>query len=167
MKRCARPILMPRWCLIPRISHIARPDFFCSILAILFALFMPAPSSHAAGKDLLRLENQSETDILNIRVTAGKKDFFLRLDLAPNDSDEVENPDLVANLRVDYGLFFCFMKKCRCRMPLPWFFAARMPTASPLTLRMENPFICRANARIWCQKRIQGRFANYRALRPA
>ena len=52
---------------------------------------MPAPSSHAAGKDLLRLENQSETDILNIRVTAGKKDFFLRLDLAPNDSDEVEN----------------------------------------------------------------------------
>ncbi len=115
MKRCARPILMPRWCLIPRISHIARPDFFCSILAILFALFMPAPSSHAAGKDLLRLENQSETDILNIRVTAGKKDFFLRLDLAPNDSDEVENPDLVANLRVDYGLFFLFYEK----VPLP------------------------------------------------
>lgn len=94
---------------------MARPYFFCPLLAILFALLMPALSAHAAGKNLLRLENQSETDILNILITAGKKDFFLRLDLAPNDSDEVENPDLVANLRVDCGLFFLFYEK----VPLP------------------------------------------------
>ena len=95
---------------------------------------MPAPSSHAAGKDLLRLENQSETDILNIRVTAGKKDFFLRLDLAPNDSDEVENPDLVCPICASITVFFFLFYE---KVPLPdavaLVFAARMPTASPLT----------------------------------
>ena len=58
----------------------------------------------------------------------------------------VENPDLVANLRVDYGLFL-FGEKCRCRMPLPWFCSAHADCLSVDSGRMENPFICRQNAR--------------------
>lgn len=102
--------------MIPRASRSASGIFLtpAAILLALFALAFPALCAEK-GNNLLRLENQGDTDILNVLVITGKKSFFLRLDLAPRDSDEVENPGVVADLRADCGFFFLFYEK----VPLP------------------------------------------------
>lgn len=87
------------------IRHSRRIAFFCA------AFFFFAASLEAAGNDALRIENRGNTDILNILVTAEGKEFFLRLDLAPKDSEEIENPAMTASLRVDCGIYFVFFEK--------------------------------------------------------
>lgn len=52
----------------------------------------------------LSITNQTGQDIFNIHVTGEKQAFFLRLDLLPGATDAIENPDIVADLRVDTGL---------------------------------------------------------------
>lgn len=69
------------------------------------ALF-PAPQARAAEKASLRLENQGVTDLLNMLLDEKGREFFLRLDLAPKGSAEIENPAVPVNMRVDCGLFF-------------------------------------------------------------
>lgn len=60
----------------------------------------------------LAISNQTDSEIINILVSpiSGQNEFFIRLDLAPGQSTNVENPECEAFLRVDTGLSFWFFK---------------------------------------------------------
>ena len=73
------------------------------LLASLCALSAQAAPAPAAR---LSISNQTRQDLLNIRFRSGPRVFFLRLDMAPGQRDEVENPGGVADMRVDTGLQF-------------------------------------------------------------
>ncbi|WP_297047392.1 peptidoglycan glycosyltransferase [uncultured Desulfovibrio sp.] len=66
-------------------------------------LCLPALTATAAAPQLC-ISNQTRQDLLNIRFRSGASVFFLRLDMAPGQRDEVENPGGVADMRVDTGL---------------------------------------------------------------
>ncbi len=59
---------MPRrWCLIPRISHTARPDFLLANPGNPLALFMPRAINHRMRPEAICAASgkpESETDIL-------------------------------------------------------------------------------------------------------
>ena len=66
-------------------------------------LCLPAVAAPTAAPRL-SISNQTRQDLLNIRFRSGVSVFFLRLDMAPGQRDEVENPGGVADMRVDTGL---------------------------------------------------------------
>lgn len=69
-------------------------------LALIFLLAGAGEASAAA----LGISNHTDQEIINILLKNPAREFFLRLDLLPLASDEVENPDCVASLRADTGL---------------------------------------------------------------
>jgi len=54
----------------------------------------------------LGIANRTNEEIIDIFAQFPGREIFMRLDLLPGASDEVENPDNVATLRVDTGLQF-------------------------------------------------------------
>lgn len=60
----------------------------------------------------LKILNSSNSDILNIQAAPsdGREKFFMRLDLSPGASVEIDNPGREADLRVDTGLEFWTFK---------------------------------------------------------
>ncbi|MDE7241109.1 peptidoglycan glycosyltransferase [Desulfovibrio sp.] len=81
---------------------LRRVPLFALVLPL---LWMAAHPARAAAPEL-SISNQTSQDLLNIRFHSGLKIFFLRLDMAPGQRDEVENPGGVADMRVDTGLEF-------------------------------------------------------------
>lgn len=73
-------------------------------LPLFLAVFGCLFSSCHCLADSLAIANHTSQDIINIHIKNQQKDFFLRLDLLPGATDSVENPDVIANLRVDTGL---------------------------------------------------------------
>lgn len=59
----------------------------------------------------ISIGNQTQQELLNIRLRSGLTIVFLRLDLAPGRRDEVENPGGVADMRVDTGLELWFFRQ--------------------------------------------------------
>ena len=84
-------------------AALLRLPVLALFLASLCALSAQAAPTPAAR---LGISNQTRQDLLNIRFRSGPKVFFLRLDMAPGQRDEVENPGGVADMRVDTGLEF-------------------------------------------------------------
>ena len=82
---------------------LLRVPVLALLLAILCALSAQAAQTPAAQ---LSISNQTRQDLLNIRFRSGPRVFFLRLDMAPGQRVEVENPGGVADMRVDTGLQF-------------------------------------------------------------
>lgn len=84
----------------------------CELFAMgLLSLFFFALSSLSAIAlaSTLEIRNESISEILNIKVDPLKKNaspIFLRLDLLPGAFDKIENPNSIANLRVDTGMQF-------------------------------------------------------------
>lgn len=54
----------------------------------------------------LAIVNKTDQDIMNILVESPGHEAFLRLDLLPGATDQVDNPGFTASLRVDTGLQF-------------------------------------------------------------
>lgn len=74
--------------------------------AVTLLSFWLALPGMALGAEL-KIANQTGQAIINILVQPKNiQPFYLRLDLFPQGSDEVENPEVVADLRVDTGLQF-------------------------------------------------------------
>ncbi|MBD5538739.1 MAG: peptidoglycan glycosyltransferase [Desulfovibrio sp.] len=84
--------------------HRARV-FALVLLPVLPLLCLIACTAGAAAPEM-SIGNQTNQDIINIRFQTGPRVFFLRLDMAPGQRDEVENPGGVADMRVDTGLEF-------------------------------------------------------------
>ncbi|MBD5646844.1 MAG: peptidoglycan glycosyltransferase [Desulfovibrio sp.] len=76
------------------------------IVALVLPLLCVAATTARAAAPEMSISNQTGHDILNIRFRSGPRVFFLRLDMAPGQRDEVENPGGVADMRVDTGLEF-------------------------------------------------------------
>lgn len=72
----------------------------------LSACLLVLASASLAHSGPLAIANRTTQDIINILVTSGNKEVFLRLDLMPGASGKVDNPDGAASLRVDTGLQF-------------------------------------------------------------
>ena len=73
------------------------------ILACLM-LFLWSTASMAATPQNLTIVNQTGEDLLNIHLQKGKVTQFMRLDMTPGNSEEIENPGGTAELRLDTGL---------------------------------------------------------------
>ena len=73
------------------------------ILACLM-LFSWSAASMAATPQNLTIVNQTGEDLLNIHLQRGKVTQFMRLDMTPGNSEEIENPGGTAELRLDTGL---------------------------------------------------------------
>ena len=86
----------------------------CRIVALLLLALLcvfPARGSSAAETPAcLTVSNQTSRDLLNIRFRQGRTTYFVRLDMAPGARDDIENPGVTADLRVDTGLAFWFFK---------------------------------------------------------
>ena len=80
------------------------------LLLALFCVFPARGSSAAETPSCLTVSNQSSLDLLNIRFRQGRTTYFVRLDMAPGARDDIENPGVTADLRVDTGLAFWFFK---------------------------------------------------------
>ena len=80
-----------------------------AVLAVSLVLALTLPQSCGAAPEM-SIINETGQDLLNIRFHSGPKVFFLRLDMAPSQRDEVENPGGVADMRVDTGLAFWFFR---------------------------------------------------------
>lgn len=80
------------------------PRVLLSALILTLFAALPGPSGTARAAGELSIGNQTRQDMLNIRFHTGPKVFFLRLDMAPGQRAEVENPGGVADMRVDTGL---------------------------------------------------------------
>lgn len=80
---------------------------FIAAVCALSAILICVPAPNAAER--LKILNSSGSEIINIQAAPkdGEK-FFIRLDLSPGASAEVENPGGEAALRVDTGLEFWF-----------------------------------------------------------
>lgn len=89
--------------------------------------FCAATVLNATEKGRLRIENQGETDILNILVKEKGREFFVRLDLAPKDSDEIENPEATVDMRVDCGFFFVHFENVPLKNTAALVFGAGSP----------------------------------------
>lgn len=65
-----------------------------------------------AASPTLQIANQTGQEILNILIQAKDpaREFFLRMDLLPESSDTVENPECISDLRVDTGLQFWYFQ---------------------------------------------------------
>ena len=88
----------------------ARCRVFLLLLCAL-ACALPAESPSAASPPAnLTISNQSSYDLLNIHFRQGRSMYFVRLDMAPGARDDIENPGVTADLRVDTGLAFWFFK---------------------------------------------------------
>ena len=73
------------------------------IFACLIVLLWSAASTAAAPKNL-SIVNKTGEDLLNIHLQRGKVTQFMRLDMPPDGSEEIENPGGTAELRLDTGL---------------------------------------------------------------
>ena len=86
----------------------------CRIVALLLLALLcvfPARGSSAAETPAcLTVSNQTSRALLNIRFRQGRTTYFVRLDMAPGARDDIENPGVTADLRVDTGLAFWFFK---------------------------------------------------------
>ena len=86
----------------------------CRIVALLLlallCVFPARGSSAAETPSCLTVSNQTSRDLLNIRFHQGRTTYFVRLDMAPGARDDIENPGVTADLRVDTGLAFWFFK---------------------------------------------------------
>ena len=80
------------------------------LLLCALACAFPAKSPSAAEPASLTISNQSSHDLLNIRFRQGRSMHFVRLDMAPGARDDMENPGVTTDLRVDTGLAFWFFK---------------------------------------------------------
>lgn len=78
---------------------------FAAACIFLFLAHMPVYGA------VLRIKNETDQAIISILAQSPKGQAFLRLDLLPGASDEVENPGGTASLRVDTGLQFRIFKK--------------------------------------------------------
>lgn len=74
---------------------------------ILIAILLIFCFDSCFANNILTIKNISPFGIINIKVTPKNGEpFFIRLDLAPNSFDSVQNPNCLASLRVDTGLEF-------------------------------------------------------------
>ncbi len=90
--------------------NFARCRVFLLLLCA-FACALPAESPFAAAPSSdLTISNQSSHDLLNIRFRRGRNMYFVRLDMTPGARDDIENPGVTADLRLDTGLAFWFFK---------------------------------------------------------
>ncbi|MDD4700855.1 MAG: peptidoglycan glycosyltransferase [Desulfovibrio sp.] len=73
------------------------------VLVCLIVLLWSAAGMAAAPQNLSIVNNTGE-DLLNIHLQRGKVTQFMRLDMQPGGSEEIENPGGTADLRLDTGL---------------------------------------------------------------
>ena len=86
---------------------LSRRVFIAALaLPLVLPLLWPGAFAARAAAPEMSISNQTGHDLINIRFRSGPRVFFLRLDMAPGQRDEVENPGGVADMRVDTGLEF-------------------------------------------------------------
>ncbi len=90
------------------------PQFLSIGLSLFFFVFAMTATCHAAdaaheaqAKDqaTLIVHNKSHYELVALRITSADTTGFARLDLNPDDEDELENPGGTAAVSIDLGLY--------------------------------------------------------------
>lgn len=84
------------------ISNSSRRALPLILVGFIFLLWSAA--SMAAAPQSLSIANKTDEDLLNIHLQRGKVTQFMRLDMPPGGSEEIENPGGTVELRLDTGL---------------------------------------------------------------
>ncbi|MBB5142647.1 peptidoglycan glycosyltransferase [Desulfovibrio intestinalis] len=84
------------------ISNSSRLGLPLVLACFIFLLWSTA--SMAAAPQNLSIANNTGEDLLNIHLQKGKVTQFMRLDMPPGGSEEIENPGGTVELRLDTGL---------------------------------------------------------------
>lgn len=90
----------------------------CLMLALMLAAPCPVAARAArkaapepAEPATMLLANKGRQDLVAIRIISNETTSFARMDLAPGEEDEVENPGGTADICLDLGLSLSFWKK--------------------------------------------------------